>query len=140
MESLRELYKIGRGPSSSHTMGPFKAARQFKKLYPHADAFKVKLMGSLALTGKGHMTDTVIAEALGEKITEITFDKAGAVSVIYDGRINIEFGMPTNLSQKVQVAASMISEGKIARNEAGTLDLSINERAVFTPDYLISSD
>ncbi|MBE6760346.1 MAG: FtsQ-type POTRA domain-containing protein [Ruminococcaceae bacterium] len=74
------------------------------------------------------------------RLDEITFDKAGAVSVIYDGRINIEFGMPTNLSQKVQVAASMISEGKIARNEAGTLDLSINERAVFTPDYLISSD
>ena len=73
-------------------------------------------------------------------LDEITFDKSGAVSALYDGRINIEFGVPTDLSQKVQVAASMISEGKIAKNEAGSLDLSINERAVFTPDYLISND
>ena len=75
MESIRELYKIGRGPSSSHTMGPFKAAKQFREQYPDADAFRVTLYGSLALTGKGHMTDKVIAEALGEGITEIVFDK-----------------------------------------------------------------
>ena len=75
MESIRQLYKIGRGPSSSHTMGPFKAAKQFGAQYPDADAFKVTLYGSLALTGKGHMTDTVIAEALGEDRTEIVFDK-----------------------------------------------------------------
>ena len=75
MESIRQLFKIGRGPSSSHTMGPFKAAKQFKAQYPDADAFKVTLYGSLSLTGKGHMTDAVIAEALGENITEIIFDK-----------------------------------------------------------------
>lgn len=81
MESIRQLYKIGRGPSSSHTMGPFKAAKQFKNQYPNADAFKVILYGSLALTGKGHMTDAVIAEALGEGITEIVFDKTSPTPV-----------------------------------------------------------
>lgn len=60
MESLRELYKVGCGPSSSHTMGPEKAARIFKKCYPMADRFRVVLYGSLAGTGKGHCTDMVI--------------------------------------------------------------------------------
>lgn len=75
MESIRELYKIGRGPSSSHTMGPFKAARQFQQAYPEADGFRVILYGSLALTGMGHMTDAVILEALGADRTEVIFDK-----------------------------------------------------------------
>lgn len=59
MQSLREIYKIGRGPSSSHTMGPERALKIMRKLYPKADFFKVTLYGSLALTGKGHGTDTV---------------------------------------------------------------------------------
>ena len=57
MQSLRELYKIGRGPSSSHTMGPERAVKSIKKLFPSADLFKVTLYGSLALTGEGHGTD-----------------------------------------------------------------------------------
>ena len=80
MESIRELYKVGRGPSSSHTMGPFKAATCFRKKHPSADAFRVVLFGSLALTGKGHMTDVVIREALGEN-TEVIFDKVTPPSV-----------------------------------------------------------
>ena len=75
MESIKELYKTGRGPSSSHTMGPFKAATIFKNKYSDADSYRAVLYGSLALTGKGHMTDAVIAEALGTDITEIIFDK-----------------------------------------------------------------
>ena len=74
MESIKELYKSGRGPSSSHTMGPFKAATQFKAKFPQADSYRVILYGSLALTGKGHITDAVIMDALGEN-TEIIFDK-----------------------------------------------------------------
>ena len=80
MESIRELYKAGRGPSSSHTMGPFKAAAQFCDRYPDADGFRVILYGSLALTGKGHMTDAVIVEALGEN-TEVIFDKTSPTPV-----------------------------------------------------------
>lgn len=57
MESLTQLYKIGMGPSSSHTMGPRKAAEQFATAHPQAVSFKVTLYGSLAATGKGHLTD-----------------------------------------------------------------------------------
>lgn len=64
MKSLRELYKIGKGPSSSHTMGPQKAAQIFAKDHQNAKLFRVTLYGSLAATGKGHMTDVAITEAL----------------------------------------------------------------------------
>ena len=75
MESIRELYKIGRGPSSSHTMGPYKAAQSFKNKYPDADRYEVTLLGSLAMTGAGHMTDVVIREAFDPKPTRVIFDK-----------------------------------------------------------------
>ena len=63
MKSIRELYKIGRGPSSSHTMGPAKACQVFMKRHD-ADHYRVILYGSLSLTGKGHLTDQVIKETL----------------------------------------------------------------------------
>ena len=76
MQSIKELYNIGNGPSSSHTMGPKKAADIFAKKNPEAESFKVILYGSLALTGKGHMTDYIIEKTL-PKPTEIIwkFDK-----------------------------------------------------------------
>ena len=64
MKSLTELYKIGKGPSSSHTMGPQKAAILFSERHPSASRFEVVLYGSLAATGKGHMTDVAIIEVL----------------------------------------------------------------------------
>ena len=64
MESLKELYKIGNGPSSSHTMGPKKAAEQFLARCKDVDSFRVTLYGSLAATGKGHLTDTAIRSVL----------------------------------------------------------------------------
>lgn len=60
MKSICELYKIGNGPSSSHTMGPERAMRSMKETYPEADKFEVILYGSLAFTGKGHLTDKII--------------------------------------------------------------------------------
>lgn len=60
MESLKELYKIGRGPSSSHTMGPEKACKIFQKHNPEADRFEAILYGSISKTGVGHGTDKVI--------------------------------------------------------------------------------
>lgn len=75
MQSLRELYKIGRGPSSSHTMGPEKAIKLFKEKFEDADLFKITLFGSLALTGQGHGTDRIIKETLSPKKCEIVFDK-----------------------------------------------------------------
>ena len=64
MKSLKELYRIGIGPSSSHTMGPRKAAEIFLAKHPEAKSFEVTLYGSLAATGKGHMTDVAILDTL----------------------------------------------------------------------------
>ena len=64
MESLREIFRIGKGPSSSHTMGPQRAAIIFAKRHPEAARFEVTLYGSLAATGKGHMTDKAIIDVL----------------------------------------------------------------------------
>ena len=74
MKSIRQVYKIGRGPSSSHTMGPDRAARNFALLCPDADSFEVTLYGSLAKTGKGHKTDTAIQDALAPLPVNISFD------------------------------------------------------------------
>ena len=64
MKSLKELYKIGKGPSSSHTMGPQKAAQMYADRHPDAKSFQVTLYGSLAATGRGHMTDVAIIDVL----------------------------------------------------------------------------
>ncbi len=64
MKSLRELFRIGKGPSSSHTMGPQRAAQIFLERNQEAKAFEVTLYGSLAATGKGHQTDRAIVEVL----------------------------------------------------------------------------
>lgn len=64
MESIRQLYKIGLGPSSSHTMGPRKAAERFAARTSGAASYEVTLYGSLAATGKGHLTDVAILDVL----------------------------------------------------------------------------
>lgn len=64
MESIREIYKIGHGPSSSHTMGPRFAAERFVKMVSHVAHFEVELFGSLAATGKGHLTDVAVLDIL----------------------------------------------------------------------------
>lgn len=63
MKSIKDVYKIGKGPSSSHTMGPFKAVRHYLDSHEETDKLHVTLYGSLAATGKGHLTDTAIQEA-----------------------------------------------------------------------------
>lgn len=74
MQSIRELYKIGNGPSSSHTMGPALASRMFKEAYKEADFFEVILYGSLALTGKGHLTDQIIEKTMKPIDVKIIFN------------------------------------------------------------------
>ena len=74
MESLGELYRIGNGPSSSHTMGPAHAADMFHKNHPAAEGFRVILYGSLAKTGKGHLTDDAIRRRFEPVPAEIVFD------------------------------------------------------------------
>lgn len=71
MESIKSIYKIGNGPSSSHTMGPKKAAEQFYAKYPDANSYRVTLFGSLAATGKGHLTDVAILSAFPKGMLDI---------------------------------------------------------------------
>ncbi|MDD6253335.1 MAG: L-serine ammonia-lyase [Bacteroidales bacterium] len=82
MKSLKELYRIGRGPSSSHTMGPMRAARIFRSEHPEAVSFKVTLYGSLAATGKGHMTDASIIDEL---------EPAAPVEIIWEPSVFLPF-------------------------------------------------
>lgn len=74
MKSLRQLYKVGIGPSSSHTMGPAKACELYLSRYDGADSYTVTLYGSLALTGKGHGTDRAVKDVFGDRNVEIVFD------------------------------------------------------------------
>lgn len=64
MKSIKEIYRIGNGPSSSHTMGPRRAAEIFSERNPNAARYEVTLYGSLAATGKGHLTDIAILDVL----------------------------------------------------------------------------
>jgi len=74
MESIRELYRIGTGPSSSHTMAPRSAARTFLSRFPSAVKYKITLYGSLAATGKGHLTDKAIHEEFANHNHEIIWE------------------------------------------------------------------
>ena len=74
MKSIKSVYKIGNGPSSSHTVGPYRAAQLFRERFPEADGWRVTLYGSLAFTGEGHGTGKAIRSALPD--AEIVFDPA----------------------------------------------------------------
>lgn len=74
MASLRALYRIGRGPSSSHTIGPERACRLFKEKYPSADRYQAVLFGSLAQTGEGHGTQKAITKAFSPFPVRISCD------------------------------------------------------------------
>ena len=74
MDTLKELFKIGCGPSSSHTMGPQRAAKKFKEKNSNASSYKVRLYGSLAATGEGHLTDYIIKKTLEPKEVEIIWE------------------------------------------------------------------
>ena len=73
MKSIKSVYKIGNGPSSSHTVGPYNAARLFGEKFPNADRYSVTLFGSLAFTGQGHGTGKAVTSALPG--ASVIFDK-----------------------------------------------------------------
>ncbi len=87
MKSIKELYRIGKGPSSSHTMGPNRAAKLFLARHPEAAHFEVTLYGSLAATGKGHMTDKAILEVLGADKTTIIWNPEVTLSYHPNGML-----------------------------------------------------
>lgn len=85
MESLTKLYRIGLGPSSSHTMAPSRAAKDFLAAYPDAAAYRVTLFSSLAATGKGHLTDKAIEEAIHPKPLEIIWKEEESLALHPNG-------------------------------------------------------
>jgi len=89
MKSVRNLYKIGIGPSSSHTMGPVYAVKRCLAENPEADRFAVTLYGSLAKTGKGHGTDRAIVEALAPIPTEIVFDPDDSLVLAHPNTMDV---------------------------------------------------
>ena len=89
MKSLTHLYRIGRGPSSSHTMGPDRAAKLMRQICPDADSFKVVLYGSLAKTGRGHMTDKVLVQSFAPCPVEIVFDTSDDVEIEHPNAMDI---------------------------------------------------
>lgn len=86
MDSIKKIYKIGHGPSSSHSMGPIRAAMKFAKKNPDASSYKVYLYGSLALTGKGHLTDISLEKTLPAP-TEIVFKEKETLPLHPNGMI-----------------------------------------------------
>lgn len=78
MKSLRSLYKKGLGPSSSHTMGPAKAAERFLARHDGADSYRAVFFGSLAMTGEGHGTDRAVKRIFGSRPLQIVFDKVSS--------------------------------------------------------------
>ena len=72
MKSIKSVYKIGNGPSSSHTVGPYHAARTFGARYPDADSYEITLYGSLAFTGEGHGTGRPSRMACREQRSSLT--------------------------------------------------------------------
>ena len=74
MQTIEKIFKIGYGPSSSHTMGPLKAANVFLEKNPDAAKYRVTLYGSLAATGKGHLTDMALKERIGEQKLELIWE------------------------------------------------------------------
>ncbi|MGL6195818.1 MAG: L-serine ammonia-lyase, iron-sulfur-dependent, subunit alpha [Thermoguttaceae bacterium] len=92
MESIRVIFKSGRGPSSSHTMGPERASQLFAARVPDATSFRVTLYGSLAATGKGHLTDAAITRALHPVPTTINWEPTTFLPAHPNGLVFEAFG------------------------------------------------
>ena len=103
MKSIRYLYKIGRGPSSSHTIGPEKACRIFLKRYPQADEYEATLLGSLSATGKGHLTDEVIRETFAPCKVTVIFGDTDESKLLH----------PNTLILKAKSGGSVVGESEV---------------------------
>lgn len=125
MKSLRDLYKIGKGPSSSHTIGPERAARKFLERAPEADRFTVILYGSLSKTGVGHGTDRVLKETLGPDRTEIVFSAEDPADLPHPNTMDfIAYKGETELLRmRVMSSAAAISLSRVSRKPRRTTSI-----------------
>ena len=121
MDSIKSIYKIGLGPSSSHTMGPCKAAEIFLSKYPDAASVQVTLYGSLAATGKGHMTDKAIIRALPGKDVKIIWRSDIVPEFHTNGMLFEAFdanGTKTGEWTVYSIGGGFLSEGKETEAES----------------------
>lgn len=127
MQSIRSLYKIGRGPSSSHTMGPFFACQLIKEKYPKANKITVTLYNSLALTGEGHLTFAVIKQALDPIVVDFK------TSIDIDKHPNfLEFEIFANEHQIDKLEVISVGGGEIIFNNEKELLTEIYPHQNFT--------
>lgn len=120
MESIREIFKIGYGPSSSHTMGPHRAGIIFKEKCPDAVSYRVTLYGSLAATGEGHLTDKAIINALGPKMTEIIWKADVVLPFHTNGMLFEGLDENGNVIEKwtvYSIGGGTLSEGEEAKEK-----------------------
>ncbi|MCM1545963.1 MAG: L-serine ammonia-lyase, iron-sulfur-dependent, subunit alpha [Clostridiales bacterium] len=149
MKSLKELYRMGAGPSSSHSMGPEAAAIKLRELHPQAK-FKITLCGSLALTGKGHGTDAVLKRVLGDD-AEIIFDcnredlphpNTMLISVLEGGKevkthtvLSVGGGRIVFVGEKVAETPEVY-----ALNTFGEIKKYLSENEMRLPDYVFAAE
>jgi L-serine dehydratase len=139
MKSIKDLYIAGFGPSSSHTMGPQKAAARFIEKHPEAASYQVTLYGSLAATGKGHLTDTVIIEVFKPKKIDIIwepetvlpfhpnalkFEAFNTVKKLSNSQVFYSIGGGTIIEEDQQVASPEIYKEKNMNEILANLDKS----------------
>ena len=126
MKSIKELYRIGTGPSSSHTMGPRNAAELFLSRHQEAAAFKVTLYGSLAATGKGHMTDVAILE---------TLQPHAPVSIVWEPKVFLPFHPNGMMFQSLDISGKITDSWTVFSVGGGALAEENDEQdTITTPD------
>lgn len=112
MRSIREIYKVGHGPSSSHTMGPQKAAAIFKNENPNAAEYRAILYGSLAETGRGHQTDVAILDTLGRDSCEVIFNTDRTIELPHENTLEL-FAYDANGAETASMRVMSVGGGDI---------------------------
>ena len=131
MKSVKSIYKIGVGPSSSHTMGPVYAAEEFKRRSPEAENVRVTLFGSLAKTGKGHGTDRALEKAFSPLPAEILFD-VERTDLPHPNTMEIQGFKDGRECARMQVVSIGGGEIRIAGDGGKGEPLSVYEESHFT--------
>ena len=121
IKSLKALYKVGRGPSSSHTMGPEKACRLFRAEYPLAAAFRVILYGSLADTGRGHRTDTACMEAFEPIPCTVEFERDRSIPLPHENTMDL-IALDTDGGELGRMRVMSVGGGAISIEGRADLD------------------
>lgn len=121
MKSIKDIYKIGKGPSSSHTMGPAKAMGIFAAENPSADSYKVILYGSLADTGRGHGTDKAIESMCADIPVEIIFNSRDR-DLPHENTMDIFAIKAENITASMRVMSVGGGDIEILGRERGNLD------------------